>query len=309
MNTMQDVVIIGGGAAGLTAGIVLARAQARVLVIDSGEPRNAPAAHMYGFLSRDGMPPAALLNSGREEFVSYNGQIVTARVTAAERLSEEAFRVALDDGTTISTRAILVATGLVDQLPDIPGLRDLWGVDVHHCPHCHGYEVLGEAIAVVGGDMRPMSLHQAALLRRYSDDMIFFPNRIELTSDEREQLVAIGVRIIDGQVTAIRTANGRLAGVELADGSVTPRTAVFVGPRPLPRDLVLRELGCVVDEVTGSIQVDGTGATSVAGVWAAGNVVNSRAQVIAAAGAGSAAGIAITSWLVQHDLTAVSRLS
>lgn len=304
MSARQDVVIIGGGAAGLTAGIVLARAQARVLIVDSGEPRNAPAAHMYGFLSRDGMPPAQLLNSGREEYLTYNGRIVTGRVAATERVAEQAFRVVLDDGTEILTRAVLVATGLVDQLPDIPGLRELWAVDVHHCPHCYGYEVLGEAIAVIGGDVRPMSLHQAALLRRYSDDMMFFPNQIELTTAEREQLTAFGVRIVDGQVAAIRIEHGRLAGVELADGTVMPRTAIFVGPRPLPRDMVLRDLGCAVDDSTGFVQVDGTGATSVPGVWAAGNVVNPRAQVIAAAGAGSAAGVAITSWLLEHDLQA-----
>jgi thioredoxin reductase (NADPH) len=151
-----------------------------------------------------------------------------------------------------------------------------------------------------------MSMHQAALLRRYSDDMMFFPNEIQLTAAERDQLTSFGVRIVDGRVSRIRADKGRLAGIELADGSFTPREAIFVGPRPQPRDTVLRDLDCAVDETTGFIRVDAMGATSVHGVWAAGNVVNPRAQVVAAAGAGSAAGIAITGWLLEHDLKALS---
>ncbi len=306
MEKGYDIVVVGGGAAGLSAATVLARAQADVLVVDSGEPRNAPAKHMHGFLSREGMPPPELLRIAREDVIRYGARIVHTRVSSAEIIretgDEQSFMFRLADNSVLESRAVLVAAGLVDIVPEIPGVRELWGSDVHHCPHCHGYEVRGSRIAVIGGDNRALSVHQAGLLRRYSADVQFFPRAIELTAEERRQLTSFGVEVIDGDVSALRVKDGRLSGVVHGDGSLSARDAVFVGPIPKPRDDLLRMLGCERHEATGFIRVDSSGATSVPGVWAAGNVVNSRAQVITAAGEGSAVGIAITGWLLEKDL-------
>lgn len=215
-SVLHDVVVVGGGAAGLSAALVLTRARRDVVVVDAGKPRNAPAAHMQGFLGSDGLPPSELLAAGRAEVAGYGGQFVDATVTAVvprsspARATELGFEVRLDSGESMWARRVLVTTGLRDVIPDIPGARERWGKDLLRCPYCHGYEVRGEPLGVLVG----------------SPD---------------------GIR--DGWVA-----------------------------------------------------VDGTGRTSVTGVWAAGNAVNPRAQVITAAGEGSAAAIAINNDLVEEDL-------
>lgn len=301
----RDVVIIGAGAAGLTAGIVLARAQAKVLVVDDGKPRNALAAHMHGFISQDGVAPAEFLATGRGEVGRYGGELAQARVVDATRSGVDGgFIVALDTGEVVHTRTVLVATGLTDELPEIAGVRELWGSAVHHCPHCHGYEVRGQELVVIGGPVAPVTLHQAALLRRYSDRVTLCPNGMDVSDVDRGRLRAFGVRIADGTVARLIGDNGRLAGVEFADGSVQNGDSVFIAPLPHPNDTVLRSLGCESDPDTGWVAVDATGATSVSGVWASGNVINRRAQVITAAGEASAAAIAMTAWLLDKDLAA-----
>ncbi|EAR24015.1 hypothetical protein A20C1_10915 [marine actinobacterium PHSC20C1] len=299
----HDVIIVGGGAAGLSAGLVLARAQADVLIIDSGHPRNAPAHQMHGFLSRDGMDPKGFLEAGRREFVSYNGAIIHSTVSQAAGQAGS-FRLTLDDGSAETTRAILVATGLSDDLSLVPGMHERWGTLVHHCPYCHGYEVSSQRISVIGGQAREMSIKQAGLLRRYSDAVTFVTNDIQLEQAERNRLEAIGVRIIEGLVTHLNGAFGTLTSIALSDGSVVDSDAVFIAPTQHPHDTLLRALGCSVSDVSGLVTTDGFGQTSVPGVWAAGNVVSPTAQVITAAGAGGASAIAINGWLLHHDIDA-----
>jgi len=303
-NTDHDVIIIGGGAAGLSAALVLSRAQWRTLVIDAGEPRNAPATEMHGFLSRDGMPPADLLATGRTEVLGYGGAIRAARVTSVERGADDRFSVTLEDGDVVTARALLVAAGLTDELPLIPGLRDRWGGSVHHCPYCHGYEVRGQSIVVIGGANPAVSVRQAALLRHYSDRVRFVSGGIPLDTADRDRLEAIGVPVIDGTASHLVGAPGTLTGVGLADGTVLHCESVFVAPRPRPHDDVLRELGCAPDLETGLVATSATGETSIPGVWAAGNVVAPTAQVITAAGAASASAIALSAWLLAHELDA-----
>jgi thioredoxin reductase len=286
-----DVVVVGGGAAGLSAALVLGRARRRVAVVDGGDPRNAPAAHMHGFLSRDGMPPTQLLEAGRAEVAGYGGELVEDRVARID----EGFAVHLAGGRTLRTRRVLVATGLRDELPDVPGLRERWARDVLHCPFCHGYEVRDRPLGVLG------TLHLGLLLPQWSADVVFFPHTDELTDDEREQLVARGVQVVDGEVTDLAIHDDALRGVELAGGRVVPRAALFVGPRFVARDELLSGLGCATGE-DGWVRTDPTGRTSVPGVWAAGNVVNPRAQVVTAAGMGSAAAIALNADLLQDDV-------
>jgi len=290
-----DVVVAGGGAAGLNAALVLGRARRRVAVVDAGAPRNAPATHMHGFLSRDGMPPADLLAVGRDEVAGYGGELLQGRVDQID----PGFLVHLATGPALPARRVLVATGLRDELPELPGLGERWGKDLLHCPYCHGYEVRGQPLGVLGTG--PASVGQALLVRQWSDDVVFFPHTLDVTGDERERLTARGVPIVDGMVRRLVMEGDRLPGVELAEGQVVARAAVFVFPRMVAHDTLLTGLGCDKDE-DGWVITDPSGRTSVPGVWAAGNVASPRAQVLTAAAMGSAAAIAINHDLVDEEV-------
>jgi thioredoxin reductase len=293
-----DVAVVGGGAAGLSAALVLTRARRLVVVIDSGQPRNAPAAHMQGFLSRDGMPPAELLAAGRHEMAGYGGQLVSGTVVDV-RPHEEGFEVSLADGQVLTARRLLVTTGLRDEVPDLPGVRERWGRDLLHCPYCHGHEVRDQPLGVLGGT--PDAVQHALLVRQWSDDVVYFDHTGTLTPAEREQLLARTVGIVEAPVRCLVVEDDRLIGVELDDGRLVPRSAVFVRPAFVPNGELLARLGCDTHE-DGWVVADPTGRTSVAGVWVAGNAANPRAQVITAAGEGSAAAIAINADLVDDDV-------
>jgi thioredoxin reductase len=294
-----EVVVIGGGAAGLSAALVLSRARRKVLVVDSGTPRNAPAAHMHGFLSRDGMPPGELLAAGRDEVKGYGGEILAGTVTEVARCAESGFRVVLADGQRVSARRLLLATGLRDELPDIPGLRDRWARDVLHCPYCHGYEVRDQQLGVLGGS--PETVRYAQIVRQWTDDLVFFTPADTLSDVQRSQLQARAIGIVEGAVTRVLVEDDHLCGVEMDDGLTIPRQALFVPPRFVPNNGLLVGLGCDVDE-DGWAVTDTTGQTTAPGVWVAGNLANPRAQVITAAGEGSAAAIAINADLVDEDV-------
>jgi thioredoxin reductase len=299
MNNDFDVVVIGGGAAGLSAALVLTRARRRVLVLDSGTPRNGPAAHMQGYLSRDGQPPGELLAIGRAEVVAYGGEITTATVTGIVNGGASGFRVVLREGGSVAARRLLVATGLRDLIPDIPGLRERWARDVLHCPYCHGFEVKDQALGVLGGS--PETVRYAQIVRQWSDDVVYFVAGGTVTEDERRQLSARSIAIVEGAVRQVLVEDDHLCGLELEDGRIVRRDALFVAPRFVPNSDLLVGLGCQLDEEGWAI-TDDNGLTSIAGVWVAGNVANPRAQVITAAGEGSAAAIAINADLVDADV-------
>jgi thioredoxin reductase len=294
-NERYDVVVVGGGAAGLSAALVLGRARRRVAVVDGGAPRNAPAAHMHGYLSRDGMPPADLLAAGRDEVGTYGVEVIAGQVVSVE----PGFFVTLAGDEVLEARRLLIATGATDEFPTIPGLEERWGNDVLHCPYCHGWEVRDQPLGVLGTNTS--SVEHAQLIRQWSDDLIFFTHTYDLTEPERTQLEARTIRVVDGEVRGLVVEDDRLKGVMLGDGRIVERTALFVRPeiRPHPRGL-LEQLGCRTDDL-GFVRVDGAGKTSAPGVWAAGNAANPRAQVITAAGEGSAAGISINADLVEED--------
>ncbi|MEU6831282.1 NAD(P)/FAD-dependent oxidoreductase [Nocardia beijingensis] len=308
MSETYDVVVVGDGAAGLSGALVLARARRRVAVVGGGAPRNAPAEHMHGFLSRDGMPPAQLLAAGAEEAAGYGAELISDFVVGAEPAGESEFALRLGGGATLRARRVLVATGLRDELPPLPGVRERWGRDVLHCPYCHGYEVRDQPIGVLGGaepGATARAVHLALLLPQWSGDVVFFPNAMPLSEGDRAHLAARGVRVVEGSVARF-VVDDRLRGVELADGRAVPRTAMFVAPTFRANDDVLVALGCAFDD-NGWVVTDATGRTSVPGVWAAGNVSNPAAQVISAAGAGSTAAIAINGDLVLADVTVLAR--
>jgi thioredoxin reductase len=302
MNTdPYDVAIIGGGAAGLSAALVLGRARRRVVVIDAGQPRNAPAAHMQGFLSRDGMAPADLLAAGRAEVRHYGVEIIDDRVIdAGPDLS-----LVLASGTTITARRVLVATGAVDVLPDIDGARERWGRDFLHCPYCHGWEMRDQAVGVVGTG--PGSIEHAQLLRQWTDDVIFFTHAVTVTDDDRVGLDARGIAIVDATIERLVVTDDELKGVDLGDGRTVARDVLFIRPALRPHERTpAAALGCEVRS-DGLVDVDPSGRTSALGVWAAGNATNPRAQVITAAGEGSAVAIAINNDLVAEDVAVAQR--
>jgi len=302
MNDLDeyDVIVIGGSAAGLSAALVLSRARRRVAVLDSGEPRNAPAAHMQGFLSRDGMPPRDLVAAGRAEVQQYGGRFVAGVVTDVHRRDDaRRFAVRLASGATMTARRVLFATGLRDEIPDIPGVGDRWGRDLLHCPYCHGYEVRDQPLGVLGRG--PETVQHALIIRQWSSDVVLFAHGGDLTASDRERLRACGIDVVDTPVAGLVVDDDALTGVELQDGRVIARSAVFVRPRFVPNNDLLADLGCETND-DGWPVIDQTGATSVPGVWVAGNAANPRGQVITAAGEGSVAAIAINNDLVDEDV-------
>ena len=299
-----DVVIVGGGAAGLAAALMLGRARRSVVVVDAGEPRNAPAEHIHGYLGREGMSPAAFLATGRDEVHQYGVEVVAGEAIRAERAADGTFTVALAGGGAVRGRRLLVATGLVDELPDIPGLSARWGHDVVHCPYCHGWEVQDRPIAVIGTN--PMGVHQASLFRQLSDTVtLIIHDGPPPAPVEREQLHSRGVSIVDGPVTEVVVGDDRITGVRLATGTVVAVDVVAVAPRLVARAEVLATLGLEpVEAPLGMgmmIEADSTGATSIAGVFVAGNVADVRGQVLHAAAAGSLTGAAINADLIAED--------
>lgn len=294
-----DVIVVGGGAAGLSAALVLSRARRRVLVIDAGMPRNSAAPRMQGFLSRDGLPPSELVAVGRVEVAAYGAAIVDDTVVEVVNAGASGFRVILGTGRSVSARRLLVATGLRDEIPDVPGLRERWARDVLHCPYCHGFEVRNQKLGVLGGT--PQAVIYTQIVRQWSDDVVYFTSEETLTATERGELAARSIGIVEGTVRRVLVDHDHLCGVELADGRRARRDVLFVPPRFVPNNDLLVGLGCDLDE-GGWALTDGTGLTSVAGVWVAGNVANPRAQVITAAGEGSAAAIAINADLVSEDV-------
>ncbi|MFB9601563.1 NAD(P)/FAD-dependent oxidoreductase [Streptomyces roseofulvus] len=299
-----DVVVVGGGAAGLSAALVLGRSRRRTLVVDAGEPRNAPSAHMQGYLSRDGMSPAEFLAAGRRELLAYGVEVRAGEVTAAVP-DGDGFALTLADGTGLSARRLVVATGLVDELPEIEGLAGRWGRDVLHCPYCHGWEVRDRSFGVVAHPAMPA--HQALVVSQWSPDVTLFLNGAELAGQDARLLAAAGVRTVRGTVEGVTVEDDRLTGVRLADGRTVGCEVLFAaGTRLLPRDGVLRRLGAEVYETPfGSfVKIDETGRTSVPGVWAAGNVTGPNEQVVNAAATGYRAGVTINGELLMSDLAA-----
>ncbi|MEU5951933.1 NAD(P)/FAD-dependent oxidoreductase [Streptomyces sp. NPDC047525] len=302
-STVYDVVVVGGGAAGLSAGLVLGRSRRRVLIVDAGEPRNAPAAHMQGYLSRDGMPPAEFLAVGRREVEAYGVELADDRVTAVRPDGAGEFEVDLAGGRSAHARRVVVATGLVDELPPVRGLAERWGRDVLHCPYCHGWEVRDEAFGVIASPVT--GVHQALLVTQWSKDVtLFLHTARELTAEDRERLDAAGVTVVEGEVTALDVTDDRLTGVRLADGRVVPRSVLFVEAGTTPRDDLLTGLGAdTQDTPFGPYPaVDAAGRTSVPGVWAVGNATGPKVQVISAAAAGYQAGLMINHELVLGDI-------
>ncbi|WP_326670650.1 NAD(P)/FAD-dependent oxidoreductase [Streptomyces canus] len=298
-----EVIVIGGGAAGLSAALVLGRARRHTLVVDAGEPRNTPAAHMQGFLTRDGMPPAEFLAIGREEVKGYGVELVRDRVVEVA----PGFTVTLASGRVLKARRLVVATGLKDELPDVPGVAARFGKDVLHCPYCHGWEVRDQAFGVLA--TTPLSVHQALMVSQWSKDVTLFLHTVaesELSDDDLRRLAAAGVGVVPGEVAELVVTDDRLTAVRLEDGTTHAREVVFTAPRAVPQNGLLQRLGAELQETPfGSYPVvDGNGQTTVPGVYAVGNAAGFAEQVINAASAGYRAAATINGELLMSDLDA-----
>ncbi|PWC06750.1 NAD(P)/FAD-dependent oxidoreductase [Mycetocola zhujimingii] len=305
-NEHWDVIIIGGGTAGLSAALILARARRRVLVFDAQEPRNRFAPHMHGVLSRDGYSPLDLVADGYREVRAVDGVIENARVIQT-RATPEGFELITDTGVRATARRLIVATGTRDELPDIPGLSEQWGRGVVACPYCDGYEATGRAIGVLASSV--MGLHKAHMLRSYSSDVTVFTALVGPIPDtDLRVLQQRGIRLEDRPVTHVVTEGSTMTGLALADGTVAPLDVVFAEPRPIALDEPLRQLGAErTDTPFGPwTAVDAFGKTSVQGVWAVGNSANPGALVPIAAGAGATAALAINGELVAEDVAAAT---
>ncbi|GAA4514835.1 NAD(P)/FAD-dependent oxidoreductase [Actinoallomurus oryzae] len=298
-----DVLVVGGGLSGLGAALTLVRARRSVLVVDAGHPRNAPAAHAHGYLTRDGVPPLDLLKIGRSEVRGYGGTIIEGEVTSLERPADGGFQVALSDGTGYRARRVLVTTGLADELPDIPGLRDRWGRDVVHCPYCFGWEVRDRPLAVLATG--PVAAMQALMWRQWSDDVILLQHTApEPTSEQREQLTARGISVVEGEVVGIEVKDDGITGVRLGSGEIIPRGVVVVGPWFAARHGLLDGLGVTVVEhpagIGEQVKAEPTGLAAP-GVYVAGNVTDVTAGVMQSAASGVTAAAAINADLTTED--------
>lgn len=302
MSEQWDVIVVGGGVAGLSTALTLGRARRRVLVVDAGEPRNRFAAHMHGVLGHEGIDPAELLRRGREEAGAYDVRIRPGTVEHVED-ADGGLTLTLTGGDAVFARALVVASGLADELPDIPGLAEQWGTAVVHCPYCHGWEVRDQRLAVLGTS--PMSLHQAELIRQWSDRVTFFTAGCgPLDPEFATRLRSRGVELVDVPVAEVLTDNGQLTGVRLADGARVELDAIFTAPVPRPHDEFLADLELErAENPMGSfIAVDPMGGrTSHPRIWAIGNVVNPGANVPISIGAGSMTGGVVNMALVTED--------
>jgi thioredoxin reductase/SAM-dependent methyltransferase len=306
-----DVAVVGGSAAGLAAALQLSRQRRSVIVVDAGEPRNAPAEHMHGYLGREGVPPSQLIATGREEVRSYGGEVLDGRVIGVTRAESERFRVELAGGHSIIARRVLAATGLVDELPDIDGLAERWGRDVIHCPFCHGFEVRDRPIVQIV--THPKGLHTSGLFRQLSSRLtVVLHGHIDVESSQLDLLRASGVAVVDGLVHRVLSRDdGNVATVELADGQRIDADAVVVTPRFRVRTEPFASLGLRTAEHPSGlgdfVETDSTGATAVPGFYAAGNVTDPSQQVLQAAANGAWVGAMMSFSLADEDIRGAAR--
>lgn len=300
-NRMYDVVIVGGGPAGLAAAVALGRSLRSVLVVDAGDQRNLPSDAAHNVLGREGISPADLVRDGRRDAASYGVEFAGATVTDAHRV-DHGLQAILDDGSAVQARRIVLATGLTDVLPEIEGVRQAWGHGVLHCPYCHGYEVRGQDVGVVASSA-PQAVHQALLFARLARRVSVFANSVEFDAEQRADLDAMGVTVVDGEVERLDVDGREVRAVVIGDVR-HPVHAVVVGPRMVARTELYERLGGTAQDhpMGRMIPADANGATDLAGVWTAGNAGDLAAMVASAAGDGVKLGAFINADLVVEDV-------
>ncbi len=292
-----DVVVVGGGPAGLNAALVLGRSRRRVVVVDAGRPRNAAAPHSHGFLSRDGAPPLDILAEGRREVAAYDVEIRDLEVTHIEP-SGEGILVRLQDGATLLARKLLLATGVRDVLPDVPGVAELYGTSIHHCPYCDGWENRDRAVAVYGGPDEATGL--AVSLLTWTRDLVVCTDGRRLTARARAQLAAAGIPARTEKIIDLEGSDGRLSRIVFAKGEALPRHAMFFNTGQGQRSQLAAQLGCQFTR-TGHVRCDRKGRTGVPHLFIAGDANGDVQFVIVAAAEGAKAAVAINKELQAQD--------
>ncbi|MDQ0613423.1 thioredoxin reductase (NADPH) [Microbacterium sp. W4I4] len=297
-----DVAVVGGSFAGLAAAIVLARSRRDVVVIDEGRPRNSRAEGAHNVLGHEGIAPRELLAKGRAEAESYGVRIIAGSVTGLSGAVDDFTVQTGDDGPRIRARRIILATGLVDDLPEIPGVVEAWGKTVLHCPFCHGWEVRDRRIAVLS--RAEPGIHQALLFRRLSDQVtLFLHEASELTEEQSETLAALEIPVVRGHVDRLVVDGTDVRAVQTEDGQSFDTDAVVVAPRFLARTDLYESIGGVaeVNPFGTQIPADPRGMTPVPGIWVAGNAGQPMAMVVASSASGVATGAAVHGDLVLAD--------
>lgn len=297
----HDVIVVGGSFAGLSAAMQLARARRRVLVIDSGLPRNRFADAAHGFLGQDGKAPAAILQQATCQLTAYpTVEIIHGEAREARRDVDGAFTVKISDGRTARARRLVLATGVADTLPDVPGLKTRWGATVLHCPYCHGYEVRDRPLGVLAN--HPMAAHQAAMIPDWGPTTLFTQGRFEPDAEQLAHLVARGVAVEREPVVELLGDAPSLDAVRLADGRVMTVNALFVAPETRMASPLAQQLGCAFDDgmLGPVIRVDDWKATTIPGVFAAGDAARAMHNATLASADGVLAGVAAHQSLMRE---------
>lgn len=293
-----DAIIVGGGPAGLSAALVLGRSRRRVLVCDSGHYRNAASSGVHGFLTRDGTPPAEMLRLGREQLEPYGVEVRDVEVKGA-CTGGDGFLVTLPEGAPLCARKLLIATGVKDRVPEIPGIHELYGTSVHHCPYCDGWEWRDQPLAVYGRKHHGYALARGLL--NWSEDVVLLTDgRPGLTAKQRTELGRLRVPVNPARVTGLEGSGGRLSRILFEDGSSMERRALFFSTgQDQCCDLAV-SFGCEIDN-KGAIKTNLKGDTNIPGLYVVGDASHDVQFVIVAAAEGAKAGVAINEALTEEN--------
>jgi thioredoxin reductase len=287
-----DVVVIGGSFAGLSAAMQIARARRSVLVIDSGKPRNRFASHSHGFLGQDGKTPEEILTVAREQLSAYPTASFMHETVASATGEKDAFELTRTSGTVIKAKRLIIAVGVSDQLPDLPGLKEKWGDGVLHCPYCHGYEIAGNRLGVFATSN--IAAHQAHVVRDWGRVTVFLRDGFSFDADAQSELEKMDVPVESVPLAGIEGEGRSISHVVLKDGRRVALDALFVAPQTEMSSPIAKQLGCETTPgpLGDFITVDDWQATSVRGVYAAGDAATGWTNATIASAAGVQAGVA-----------------
>jgi thioredoxin reductase len=289
----HDAIVIGGSFAGLSAALYVARARRSVCIIDTGSPRNRFAEHSHGLFGNDGSAPRTMLATARSQVAAYpTVTFIDGEATAATK-TPDGFSVTLATGDVLESVRLVLAFGISDELPGIPGLAERWGSSVLHCPYCHGYEFSGQLLGVL--QVSPRSIHQAMLISEWGPTTLYLNGGAEPDDASLAELTKRRVTIEAAPVKALHGDGTRLSSIELTDGRLSPADALYLGPRTHLNSTIAQQLGCELDDGQFGpiVRTDGEKMTTVPGVYAAGDITRGAHTVTWAAADGVTAGLAV----------------